>query len=61
MEATYTFRVRQSDGWWIGSVDEVHGVNSQGATRGELIGNLASALTEALAIDDEPRVGLPGV
>ena len=26
-----------------------------------LIENLASALTEALAMEDEPRIGLPGV
>ncbi|HZG41547.1 MAG TPA: hypothetical protein VEY93_01210 [Longimicrobium sp.] len=42
-------------------MDERPGVNSQAATRGELIENLASALTEALAMDDEPRTGLPGV
>jgi predicted RNase H-like HicB family nuclease len=61
MDATYTFRVREGDSWWIGWVDERPGVNSQGATRAELIENLASALTEALVIDDEPRIGLPGV
>jgi len=61
MDATYTFRVRQGEGGWIGWVDERPGVNSQAATRGELIENLASALTEALAMDDEPRTGLPGV
>ncbi len=41
MDAMYTFRVRQ----WVGSVDECPGVNSHGATRAELIENLASALT----------------
>jgi predicted RNase H-like HicB family nuclease len=61
MDATYRFRVREADRWWIGWVDERPGVNSQGATRAEVIENLASALTEALAMDDEPRIGLPRV
>ena len=61
MDATYTFRLRWSGRWWIGSVDEVPGVNSQGTTREELMENLASALAEALAMDDERRIGLPGV
>ena len=61
MDATYTFRVRQGEKWWIGWVDERPGVNSQGATRAELLENLGSALTEALAVDDEPRTGLPRV
>jgi predicted RNase H-like HicB family nuclease len=56
MDATHTFRVRQGEGWWIGWVDEWPGVDSQGATRAELIENLASALAEALEMDEEPRV-----
>lgn len=61
MDTTYTFRVRQGEQWWTGWVDELPGVSSQGATRAELIENLASALTEALAMDDERWIGLPGV
>jgi predicted RNase H-like HicB family nuclease len=39
----------QRDGkWWVGWIAEVPGVNSQGATRQELLDNLKSALEEAL-------------
>ena len=42
----------QRDGeWWIGWVEEIPGVNSQGATREELIENLRSALQEALEMN----------
>jgi len=48
MAATYTAVVQQSDGWWIGWVEEVPGVNSQGETREELLDNLRDALAEVL-------------
>lgn len=35
-------------GWWIGWVEEIPGVNSQGKTKAELVKNLRSALSEAL-------------
>ena len=42
----------QRDGeWWIGWIEEIPGVNSQGATRAELLDNLRSALTEALEMN----------
>jgi predicted RNase H-like HicB family nuclease len=40
--------IKQDDGWWIGWVEEIPGVNSQGKTRAELLKNLRSALKEAL-------------
>jgi predicted RNase H-like HicB family nuclease len=39
------------DPWWIGWVEEVPGVNCQGATREELIQNLHSALHEAIEMN----------
>lgn len=48
---TYTAIVQQADGWWIGWVEEVPGVNSQGATREELLDNLRDALEEALEMN----------
>jgi hypothetical protein len=36
---------------WIGWVEEIPGVNSQGRTRDELIENLRSALSEALEMN----------
>jgi len=42
----------QRDGeWWIGWIEEIPGVNSQGATREELVENLRSALQEALEMN----------
>lgn len=51
MTAPYTAVVRQSGPWWIGWVEEIPGVNSQGATRDELLENLRSALAEALELN----------
>jgi predicted RNase H-like HicB family nuclease len=48
---SYTARIRRNGDWWIGWIQEVAGVNSQGRTREELINNLRSALLEALAMD----------
>jgi predicted RNase H-like HicB family nuclease len=51
MPATYTAVVQQSGEWWIGWVEEIPGVNSQGATRDELLDNLRDALEEALEMN----------
>ena len=51
MSATYTAVIQQSGDWWIGWVEEVPGVNSQGQTRDELLDNLRDALEEALEMN----------
>lgn len=51
MTASYTAVIQQAGGWWIGWVEEVPGVNSQGATRDELLDNLRDALDEALGMN----------
>lgn len=53
MSATYTAVVRQDGEWWIGWVEELPGVNSQGASREELLNNLREALAEAIEINRE--------
>ncbi len=53
MAAKYTAVVQQHGEWWIGWVEEVPGVNSQGATRAELLDNLRDALDEALEMNRE--------
>jgi predicted RNase H-like HicB family nuclease len=53
MAAKYTAVVQQHEQWWIGWVAEVPGVNSQGATRAELLDNLRDALDEALEMNRE--------
>lgn len=49
--ATYRAVVQQDGPWWIGWIEEVPGVNSQGATREELMDNLRSALQEAIEMN----------
>ena len=47
MEVSYTAVIQRHGEWWIGWVEEVPGVNSQGSTREELLDNLRDALDEA--------------
>ena len=51
MEASYSAVIQQRERWWIGWIEEVPGVNSQGETREELLENLRSALEEALEMN----------
>ena len=51
MAAKYTAVIQQHGEWWIGWVEEVPGVNSQGQTRQELLENLRNALEEALEMN----------
>jgi len=54
MTATpYTAVIRRDGQWWIGWVEEVPGVNSQGETREELLSNLREALAEAIKMNRE--------
>jgi predicted RNase H-like HicB family nuclease len=49
----YTAVIRQDGPWWIGWIEEVPGVNSQGSTREELLSNLREALGEAIEMNRE--------
>lgn len=49
----YTAIIKQRPDWWIGWIEEVPGVNSQGKTREELLDNLRSALSEAIELNRE--------
>jgi predicted RNase H-like HicB family nuclease len=53
MKRHFTAVVKQDEGWWIGWVEEIQGINSQGKTRAELMKNLRSALKEALEFNRE--------
>lgn len=50
---SYTAVIRRDGRWWIGWVEEVPGVNSQGETREELLANLREALNEAIEMNRE--------
>jgi predicted RNase H-like HicB family nuclease len=56
MNRHFTAVIKQDDGWWIGWVEEIPGVNSQGKTRVELLKNLRSALKEALEFNREDAI-----
>jgi predicted RNase H-like HicB family nuclease len=47
----YTAVIKQDGPWWIGWVEEVPGVNSQEATREELLESLRITLREALEMN----------
>lgn len=47
----YTAVVKEADGWWVGWIEEVPGVNCQEATRDELLTSLHETLLEALALN----------
>ena len=47
----YTALIRQSEGWWIGWIQEVRGVTCQERTRSELLVTLQITLREILEFD----------
>ena len=57
----YTAAIQKDGRHWIGWIEEIPGVNSQGRSRKELLENLRSALSEALQLNRaEALVGGPG-
>ena len=48
MGSTFTAITKKAGDWWIGWIEEVPGVNAQGATKEELISSLREILSEAL-------------
>jgi predicted RNase H-like HicB family nuclease len=51
MKRDYKAVIQQGEKHWIGWIEEVPGVNSQGVTRGALMDNLESALAEMLEMN----------
>jgi predicted RNase H-like HicB family nuclease len=51
MKNEYTAVVQKDGRWWVGWLEEIPGVSSQGETREELMENLRSALDEALEMN----------
>ena len=49
----FTAVIKRDGPWWIGWIEEVPGVNSQGETHEELLDNLRSALEEAIEMNRE--------
>jgi predicted RNase H-like HicB family nuclease len=53
MKAEYKAIVKRDGDSWIGWIEEISGVNSQGSTKAQLMENLSSALNEALEMNRE--------
>ena len=51
--SNYSAVIQQDGEWWIGWIEEIPGVNSQGATRQELVANLRDALAEVIELNRE--------
>ena len=51
MEQSWTALISQDEGWWIGWIAEVPGVNAQERTRTKLLESLAEVLREALEMN----------
>ena len=51
MEQRFTVVLKQAEGWWIGWIQEIPGVNCQEPTREELLETLRITLREALELD----------
>jgi predicted RNase H-like HicB family nuclease len=48
MQNTYTAVVKHDNGWWIGWIEEIPGVNCQERTKEELLESIRITLKEAL-------------
>ena len=48
MASTYTAIIQQNQGWWIGWIEEIPGVNAQERTKESLLASLKEVLKEAL-------------
>ena len=51
MRNEFTAVVQRDGAWWVGWIEEIPGVNSQGESREELMENLQYALREMLELN----------
>ena len=51
VRSPWTAIISQDDGWWVGWIAEVPGVNAQERTRDELLASLQEVLQEALEMN----------
>ena len=56
MKQTYTAVIQKSDGWWIGWVQEIRGINCQERTKEELLDSLRSAVEDMLELNREVAI-----
>jgi predicted RNase H-like HicB family nuclease len=56
----YTAIVKEVEGWWIGWIEEIPGVNCQEKTRAELLKSLRATLKEALEFNRQDALKAAG-
>lgn len=56
----YTAVIKQEDGWFVGWVEEVPGVNCQERTEVELLDTLRVTLKEALDFNQQDAINAAG-
>lgn len=56
MTQNYTAVIQRNNGWWIGWIKEVSGVNCQERTRKELLVSLKSGLEDILELNREEAI-----
>ena len=56
----WTAIITQDEGWWIGWVAEIPGVNAQERTRPQLLATLADVLREALELNRQDALAKAG-
>jgi len=60
MNSVYTAVTKQDDGWWIGWIEEVPGVNCQERTHEQLLESLKVTLKEALGFNRQDAISAVG-
>ena len=60
MIGEYTAVIKKENGWWIGWIEEIHGVNCQEKTRDELTESLRVTLREALELNKKDALSAAG-
>lgn len=58
MNREYTAVIKQDNGWWIGWIEEIPGINCQEKTHDELTKSLREALIEAIDLNREEAVNM---
>jgi len=56
MKQAYTAVILRDEGWWIGWIQEIPGVNCQERTKNELLVSLKSGLEDILELNREEAI-----
>ena len=56
----YTAIIKNIEGWWVGWIEEVPGVNCQEKNRSDLLRSLKTTLKEAIDFNREDAMSVAG-